>query len=444
MEDQATTTTEEETLDAPAAGTSVAPVGEATDEAAGTGGVGFFQMLNTLPQVMRSYLVSKDISAKREAVYKKFDLNETERDLALYAELEVFFGDCTLDEFPDRLFGYMPWEEKDEERARMLSLEILGRVMLPAQAYLGDVPGVIRSLGGDVNSFPQDLLELRIVTFKQGAEEIEAAAAPAGLNEDMMKRLTHIIESRLRQVRDDQDTVEMLTKSKKTGGMELAESQANDILDVMRTRSRMTKYVEAIETEEAPPTAAPVAEEAAPPASPVTAAEIKKIYSGDPEQREAIAKRMKRFRDVTESDTVKMRDAYYQVLYPPDLRPTDPMYVVAGLLAFAEDGELPDLLAEDERYKEVVRKYYTTTESGKGKAAEAEGFETSPRNSTYMNLFLQLLLRGFAGLDEKESARLGLRVTNLLKKSGLTEYDGLTVFDLDRGAFKWVSLVEFE
>lgn len=429
MEEQATTTTEEVRQDVPSA-----------DDAAG---VGFFTMLGTLPQVVRTYLVSKDITAKREAAYAQAGLGESERNLALYAELEVFFGDCPLEEFPDRLFGYMPWDDADEERARKLAIEILGRVMLPAQAYLGDVPGVIRSIGGDVKAFPEDLLELRVVTFKQGAEEIADAAAPAGLNEDLLKRLTHIIESRLRQVRDDQDVEEMLTKSKKTGGMELAESQAKEILDVIQTRSRMTKYVEAVEEERPAEAAAPAAEAAAP-AKQVTAAEIKKIYSGPPEEQEAIAKRLKRFRDVTGSDTAKMRDAYYQVLYPPDLRPTDPMYVVAGLLAFAEDGELSDLLVEDERFKEVVRSYYTSTEAGKARAAEGAGFDANPADPVFVNLFLQLLLRGFAGFDENESARLGLRVTNLLKKSGQTEYDGLAVFDLERGAFKWVNPSEFE
>ncbi len=442
MEDQDTIAVEEETEEGTAPDAAAAAA-DGEPEAAPAGEIGFFTMLSLLPQVVRGYLVSKDITKKREEIYAKFGLDETERNLALYAELEVFFGDCPLDEFPDRLFGYMPWEETDEERARKLAIEILGRVMLPAQAYVGDVPGLIKSLGGDVNAFPQDLLELRVVTFKQGAEEIGAAAAPAGLNEDLLKRLTHIIESRLRQVRDDQDVEEMLTKSKKTGGMELAESQAKDILDVIRTRSRMTKYVEAIEEPGAKP------EEAAPGAEPVpekqlSAAEIKKIYSGPAEEQEGIAKRLARFRDVTGSDTAKMRDAYYQVLYPPDLRPTDPMYVVAGALAFAEDGELADLLVEDERYKEIVRKYYATTEAGGAKADEGAGFDADPGNPVYMNLFLQLLFRGFGGFDERESARLGLRVTNLLKKVGMQEYDGLAVFDLEHGAFKWVNPVQFE
>lgn len=402
--------------------------------------VDFFTMLGTVPAVIRNYLVSREITEKRESIYLKAGLNETERSIALYTELETFFGDCPLDEFPDRLYSRLPWSDDDEARARELALEVLGRIMLPAQAYIGDVPGLILELGGDPKAYPQDILELRTLSYKDGAAEIADAVAGDEMGVEMRKRLAYIIESRLRLVRDDMDALEMLTKSKKTGGMEMTEKQANEVIEAIKLKARMTKYVEQVETEkpvEAGATAAPE------PAKQYTAAEIKKIYAGKTEEQEAIAKRIKRFRAVTESDSAKMRDAYLQVLYPPDLRPTDPFYVIAGLVAFAEDGEISDLLKYDERYKDIVRKYYTETEKGQAKAAEFANFEGSPADPTFVNVLLQLLIRGFAGFDEAESARFGLRVTNALKKAGEPQYAGLAVFDMERGAFKWTTPVEF-
>lgn len=404
--------------------------------------VDFFTMLGSVPAVIRNYLVSREIAAKRDAIYVQSGLNEDEQAIALYTELEVFFGDCPLDEFPDRLFSRLPWTDDDEERARKLAIEIAGRVMLPAQAYLGDVPRLVTELGGDVKQYPQEILELRTVSYKDGAAEIADAAASDAMSVDMRKRLAFIVESRLRSVRDDADTLEMLTKSKKTGGMELTEAQANEVIDAIKTKARMTKYVEMVEEEKpAAPAGEPVPQEA--PAKQLTPVEIKRVYAGTAEEQESLAKRIKRFRAVTDSDSTKMRDAYYQVLYPPDLRPTDPLYVVSGLIAFAEDGEVSDLLKYDERYKDIIRKYYTETEKGAAKADEFSRFESDPTDPTFVNLFLQLLLRGFAGYDEAESARFGLRVTNALKKAGETQYAGLTVFDMDRGAFKWTSPVEF-
>jgi hypothetical protein len=387
--------------------------------------------------------VSKDISDTREAIYVQAGLNEAERTIALYTDLEVFFGDILLDDFPDKLFSRLPWKDEEEERARKLALEILGRIMLPAQAYIGDVPGLIIELDGDPKRYPQEILELRTVSYKDGAAEIAEAVAPDDMGTDMRKRMAFIVESRLRSVRDDADTLEMLTKSKKTGGMELTDAQANAVLDAIKVKARMTKYVEMVEEDK--PAAAEADAQAAPeaPTKQYTAVEIKKIYAGTNEEQEALVKRIKRFRSVTDSDSAKMRDAYFQVLYPPDLRPTDPLYVVSGLIAFAEDGEVSDLLKYDERYKDIIRKFYTETEKGIARADEFSRFESDPTDPTFVNLFLQLLLRGFAGYDDAESARYGLRVTNALKKAGESQYAGLNVFDMDRGAFKWTTPVEF-
>lgn len=403
--------------------------------------VDFFTMLGLVPAVIRNYLVSKEITDKREAVYLQAGLNEAERSIALFTELEVFFGDILLDDFPDTLFRRMPWKDDEEERARKLALEILGRIMLPAQAYIGDVPDLIAELGGDPKSYPEEMLELRTVSYKEGAAEIADAVADEDMTTDMRKRLAYIVESRLRFVRDDADAMEMLTKSKKTGGMEMTEQRAGEVLDAIKLKTRMTKYVEMVEPEKSADATA--ATEDVTPAKQLTAVEIKKIYSGSADEREALDKRIKRFRAVTESDSAKMRDAYYQVLYPPDLRPTDPQYVVAGLIAFAEDGEVADLIKYDDRYKEIVRKYYSETEKGAAKADEFSRFEGNPSDVPYVNLFLQLLLRGFAGYDEAESARFGLRAINALKKVGDAQYAGLVVFDMERGAFKWTTPVEF-
>ncbi|HTK04010.1 MAG TPA: hypothetical protein VL500_00330 [Candidatus Eisenbacteria bacterium] len=443
MEDQARQLTDEAAADAAVMAAPMAgapPADETADEPKAD--FTFFELLATVPAVIRNYLVSKDITKKREEIYAKFGLNEEERTLALYSELEVFFGDCPLDDLPDRLFARMPWPDEDEEKVRKLSLEIYGRILLPAQAFLGDVVGAIKKFGGDANAYPQDMLELRIVPYKAGAEEIVNDAAPAELDADMRRRLEHIVESRLRNVRDDGDTKEMLMKAKKTGGMELQETTAIEIIDAIRLKTRMTKYVEALEEKEEGN--GEQGQSAAAPARLLTAAEIKKIYGGNPEEQQAIMKRVKRFRDVTKNDTAAMRDAYYQVLYPPDERPTDPLYVIAGLLAFAEDGELEMLLTEDARYREIVSKYYTETESGKARAEDFNRFQNDFKDPAAMNLFLQMLLRGFAGLDEAESARFGLRLANTLKRAGQPEYAGLTVFDMEKGAFRWVKPVPFD
>ena len=395
--------------------------------------VGILMRLKGLPEAVFNYVMSDELAALHMTIFNKHGLSKDDRDMAYYTELQTFLGEIALADFPDRLWNRLPWPDDQEAKMTALVVDLLGFIFLPAQAHLGDVAGLISELGGDLKAFPEKQLEVRRITYAEGAAEIAAAAdisEDEGDGDSMRKRIAYIIESRLRHVRTDADVKEMLMRGKKTGGMEMAASEADRIIGLLETKKRMTSYAESREAETAveAPAAAPE----------YAAADIKKLYAGSPEEQEALGKRVDRFTSMTKGDPSKMRDAFYQVIEPPDGGPIDPQYVVAGLICMADGDKISDALAEDDRYRAIVREYLT----GKNRQAELPAYEDDPTDAKYVNIFLQYLTRGIAGYDDAESARFALRVINLLNKQGYNRYADLVHFDMKDGEFRWNDLVE--
>jgi len=433
MEDAQPTTTEP-AAEAPAeqAGAPVVAAPVAENDDSGTGPkVSVLVRIKSLPEAVFGYLMSDDLAKLHKTIFDKHGLSEAERDMVYYTELQVFLDDVDLQDFPRELWSRLQWEADKDEQVVTLCTDILGYIFLPAQAHLGDVAGLIVELGGDLKAFPEKQLEVRRVEFKQGAAEI-AEVAELGDDDDitMRNRLAFIIESRLRHVRTDADVKEMLMRGKKTGGMAMSEIDADAIIELLNKKTRMTTYAESVSDETA--AAAPPEE------TQYTGEEIKKMYAGTADEQEALGKRVDRFMSVTAGDPAKMRDAFYQVISPSEGTPIDPLYVVAGLICMAEGDKLSDALTEDDRYRNFIREYL----SGKNRQSELADFESDPTDAKYMNILLQYFLRGVAGYDESESARLALHVINLLNKQGYNRLAELVAFDMNEGEFQWTDLVE--
>jgi hypothetical protein len=405
----------------------------AASEVAGGPAKNILQRMRSLPDAVFAYLISDELADVHKKIFDEHAIAEADRDIIYYAELQTFVGEIALNDFPDVAWSRLAWDQTQEEKAGDVITDILGFVFLPAQAHLGDVAGLIEEFGGDLEKYPEKQLEIRRVTFMQGAKEI--ADSVAGISDDQRKRLRFIIESRLRDVRVDADTKEMLMRAKKTGGMELSAEQADEIIALVGAKMRMTKYVEAIEERAVGPAAVPPSEKEA---HQFSAEEIKKIYAGAPEEQAEIAKRVARFSKVTDGDPEKMRDAYFQVLHPLDGRATDPLYVVAGLIGMADGDRISEAAQGDDRYRAIVREYL----SDKNLKDELAAYEEDPTAPHFMNIFFQFVLRGIGDFSEADSARFGLRIINTLKKQGYDRYADLVAFDMEHGEFRWRDPIE--
>ncbi len=389
--------------------------------------------LAALPAVIREYLVSKRIAEANRRLAATHKLSGQDMGKVYVLELQVFFGLLGVNDFVDELWTEIGWPDSEEDRARLLMLDILGNVFLPARSYLGDVASVISELDGNPADYTAEPLGVREVTYVQGTQEVVGALGTGFVDPAYSSRLAHIIETRLRDVRDDADTKAQLMRPNKVGGLEMSNEQANKVLEVLSSEMRMTHYVEAVKA-----SASPVASSDAV-IKTYTPEQIAAIYTGDASQAKQLREDMDKFIKVTDRDPMKMRDALHELLYPPSLDQPEGRYVIAATLALSEDGELPDFLRNDDRFIALLRKHLQSI----GDSQHAGDLEYWSATPEAFNVFLQLLLRGFAGLDGNESARLGLKAINSLKKSGRPEYAGLVAFDKAIGKFRWLSEIKF-
>jgi hypothetical protein len=396
------------------------------------------ERFGALPDAVKTFFDSKAAVEAVDRVTGALGLPPASRGLVAEAAMRLIVGALAMPDLPTALVGLTDGSA-DRAKARDASVDLLGRLALPLQAFLGDVTGAITGLGGDPSRFSDFRVEERVISYDSAADRIAGNFIPGAVAADRRQRLVYIIETCLRGVRSDEDTVEQLRRSVKVGGLDLDEATAKRVVDLTRAEMRMTRFVEAGEgKKEATNDGAAAHDDAPAPTETVSPEAIKGVYLGSADEREELSAAIGRFRRVTDGDFERVRDAFFEVLYPPDGEIADTKLVVAGAYYLAELGEITGSLRYDERYRQILLSYYADHQM----TGAAEAFAADPVTRESVNVYLQIILRAFATLDEAESARHGLHVINLMKKEGISDAEGLVAFDQSRRAFRWLRLIE--
>ncbi|MFH1047862.1 MAG: hypothetical protein V1738_06175 [Patescibacteria group bacterium] len=398
-----------------------------TDDSVGSNSIS--NRVKKLPWSVRSYLLSEKFSDQFKAVVAKHQLDEEDADMVYVTQLHVMFGELPLEEFPDALWNRLSWEDSEENRARQLVVDLLGLMILPIQAYVGDVVGLIVRLGGKPTDYPQDKVENRTVTYEQAIKEIIEVSGWRSTDSADARRFQSIVESRLRDVRDELETKHMFTKPRKTGGLEMIEAEADRIIGVIEEEKKFTRYVEAGSADVVAGKSLPAQTKAESDFSPE---EIKAILLGPAAEQKDIAKQVQIISDQSKGNSEVLREILYDYIYPQTMEIVDQAAVVAALMLFVRQGDLVSALLDDQRYQAVIKSYFDQIGAEIDSVIIAE-----PAGSSAMNVFLQTVLRGIAQYDESDSARFGLRIINALKKKGEGQYVELVAFDMDQGKFVW-------
>lgn len=273
------------------------------------------------------------------------------------------------------------------------------------------------------------------------ADEVVAKSGVALDDERMRKRLFDIVLARIKDVRDEAETRNMLTKPSKTGGMELEEGKAATVLlfaneakgNVEKKREEIRKEVEEYdrtmrEAEEKKEERA-AAESHAPKV--FTKDDAKRIFAGSTEEREALKGYVSRLAVLAGPDDVKAAVLEMAAEAVGDEVP-DSLAVTAGLSMMADSGTLIDALG-DEGFREQILAHVPEEKSHEIR----QRIIADSKSAEAMSAFLQAFYRYVAGVSVEESARLGLRVVKALSRSGRDRYSQLVAFDMDNGVFVW-------
>jgi len=278
------------------------------------------------------------------------------------------------------------------------------------------------------------------------ADEVVAQSDVATDDERTQKRLYDIVSARIKDVRDDAETKNMLMKPAKTGGMALEEKKAAAIVAMVNeAKGRIEGLKEEFKQEkEEYEKLAKLAEEkkreresrvsqAMATQQGFTKDDAKRIFAGTSDERERLKAHVTAFAAAGDPDGLKV-SVLELIGESAGEQAADPLAATAGLAMLADSGVLAEALV-DEKFREAVLTRMPRAEAH----AARQKILADPKSPQAMSIFLQSLYVWVAGVSVEESARLGLRVVKALSKAGQDQYSQLVAFDADNGVFVWTA-----
>ena len=178
------------------------------------------QQIKTLPQPVQDNYFDADLNDRyAEEIYPLLSVEEREKITDLI--LDVYFKAAT----PSAFLASLREIIKDDGRFQKIAITILGRDFFKLADYLNvDIRQLIIDNGGDPVRF------LTRAPVREAVAQVRRKSAIALSDERVSHRLNKILESRLLNVRNDEQVLNLLTGSVKTSGIGLDEPTAKALL----------------------------------------------------------------------------------------------------------------------------------------------------------------------------------------------------------------------
>lgn len=120
-----------------------------------------------------------------------------------------------------------------EDHLKKLALDFIGYRFLPIDDFLGgQATAALLALGGDSIKYPTKRIIIRDLRPQEVVTEF-LHEHPVNIPAFLEHRLREILESRVRDVRKDAETVTRLTRAEKIGGVELPQEEAEDLVEAL-------------------------------------------------------------------------------------------------------------------------------------------------------------------------------------------------------------------
>jgi hypothetical protein len=192
---------------------------------------------NKIPDLIRAFLTSKKNIDKCIELAGKYKLSGKDPLIVSRILNKIYFGEVGFTELPRMLETEL---KIAPEAAKNMALDYAGFELLPISSFLGDIDSFIRSLGGNPHDYPPDRVILRDVLPQDLVTDLlheHPVMVPAHLEH----RLREILESRVRNVRKDDETVLRLTRAEKIGGAELPHEEAARLVEALSAKVASVK-----------------------------------------------------------------------------------------------------------------------------------------------------------------------------------------------------------
>jgi sulfur carrier protein ThiS len=391
------------------------------------------KLLSGVAPMVRAHIMSLEFGKLHDELFAKANIEENDRIAIFGVELEVFLGLVPIKDFYKKMWESLSWLTTDEPRSKQLAIEILGKVMLPARKYLGDVEGVLVELGGNATSFSKIEIKDRILPYDIAYVEVFRLIDPnEDYDEERRERLRLIMREQMSGA-PIEECVRKYMRPMKLGGAEMEEDEANIFAAAVMQTMQYTNFIEPEPElvgaendydEEGENTAS---QTAAPRPPEYTPDQIRTIYNGSPEERQRITESVQKI-----ASTPRGREKAIAIAFASASIKREPFDIVAALMYLAQDGTLLQIAQEDERYANQVTQELRATEH----PVDPAQVTAEPAKARFMAAYLTNQLEKGAGFSRADAARFSLRIATLLKKNGWNVPD-IAAFDPALGTFRF-------
>jgi len=192
-----------------------------------------FDKLAKLPETVRQFITDpSDEDAAR--VFSEAGLTPEQVRAVSGVIREVYFKERPVAGFHEAVKGKLTGEP--DEKLAKLARDFIGFRFLPIDDHLGGgAQAALRALGGTPEQYPQKRITIRSVHAEDLVGEV-LRDHPVNVPAYLEPRLREILESRVRGVRKDEETVQRLTRAEKIGGASVDPVDARALVGLIAAR----------------------------------------------------------------------------------------------------------------------------------------------------------------------------------------------------------------
>jgi hypothetical protein len=188
----------------------------------------YLHQLRTLPDAVREYVYSERRDRWYGDTYRIWPqlLDEARESIDIFV-LEVIARTRSVQEF----IAFVQGRVEDAKDAHVIIFDVLGNDLLNIEDHLGvDIGALIASLGGDVTKY------VREVSVDDVVASITKELGMGKYSPVIASRFTKAVESYLNGVRDSRETMGILARSVKIGGVGFDDAIAKKVVDALKKR----------------------------------------------------------------------------------------------------------------------------------------------------------------------------------------------------------------
>jgi len=191
-----------------------------------------------LPAEVTDFLDSSELLFKIIEIIEKHKVSEDKYDAIAPVVEGLLEKPAGLDALPAAI---QKITELDMTAATRLTADLAGYWLLPLEAYVGDVTGHIMSWGGKIEDYPPKRIARRAVQPDEFTRETLHAIGAKQKEPTLQHRLEYILTTYVRGVRTAEESIAVLGRSKKVGGLEMDPVKAKEMVDHIAEKMAIVK-----------------------------------------------------------------------------------------------------------------------------------------------------------------------------------------------------------